>query len=78
MVHIFVTAADNILVNSFQGQQTYIINVVPQQIKNDYSVANGISNVLDTHSDFNLCKITHSKPTEMSLLVKLKLTYQSG
>lgn len=78
MVHITVMAADNILVNSFQGQQTYIINVVLQQIKNDYSVANGISNVLDTHSDFNLGKITHSKPTEMSLLVKLKLTYQSG
>lgn len=62
MVHIIVTAADNILVNSFQGQQTCIANVVLQQIKNDYSVANGISNVLDTHSDFNLGRITHSKP----------------
>lgn len=78
MVHIIVTAADNILVNSFQGQQTCIINIVLQQIQNDYSVANGVSNVLDTLCDFNLGKITHRKPTEMSLLVKLKLTYQSG
>ncbi len=72
---IIVTADDNILV---QGQQTCIVNVVLQQIKSDSSVANVISNVLDNHSDFNLARITHSKPKETSGLVKLKLMYQSG
>ncbi len=71
---IIVTADDNILV---QGQKTCIVNVVLQQIKSNSSVANGISNVLDTHSDFNLTRITHSKSKEMSRLVKLKLMYQS-
>lgn len=52
--------------------------MVLQQIKSDYPAANGISNVLDSHSDFNLTWITHSKPKETSLLVKPKLTYQSG
>ncbi len=71
---IIVTADVNILV---QGQQICIVNVVLQQIKSDSSVANEISNVLNTHSDFNLARITHSKPKETSRLVKLKLMYQS-
>ncbi len=71
---IIVTADVNILV---QVQQICIVNVVLQQIKSDSSVANEISNVLNTHSDFNLARITHSKPKETSRLVKLKLMYQS-
>lgn len=40
--------ADNVLVNPFQGRQTRIANILLQQTQSDSSVANGVSNVLDT------------------------------
>lgn len=70
--------ADNILANSIQGRQTRIANILLQQTQSDSSAANGVSNVLDTYSDFNLSRITNREPRETSLLVKPKLMYQSA